>query len=96
MKLRIETLGAQGHGVARTERGQVFVPFTLPGEVVNAAVERDRGTPPRFAERMIDLTIDGIEISVPEGTSVMRAASLAGGHDRPAHRIPYVHETDGA
>ncbi len=41
-------------------------------------VERDRGTPPRFAERMIDLTIDGIEISVPEGTSVMRAASLAG------------------
>ncbi len=44
MKLRIETLGAQGHGVARTERGQVFVPFTLPGEVVNAAVERDRGT----------------------------------------------------
>ncbi|MGD9944074.1 MAG: 2Fe-2S iron-sulfur cluster-binding protein, partial [Burkholderiaceae bacterium] len=41
-------------------------------------VERDRGTPPRHAERMVELTIDGIDISVPEGTSVMRAASLAG------------------
>lgn len=44
VKLRIDTLGAHGHGIARTERGQVFVPFTLPGEVVNAAVEGERGT----------------------------------------------------
>lgn len=44
MRLRIDSLGGHGDGVARTERGQVFVPFTLPGEVVNAAVERDRGT----------------------------------------------------
>ncbi len=44
MRLRIDSLGAHGDGVARGEHGQVFVPFTLPGEVVNAAVERDRGT----------------------------------------------------
>lgn len=44
VRLLIDSLGAHGDGIARTERGQVFVPFTLPGEVVNAAVERDRGT----------------------------------------------------
>ena len=43
-RLRIDSLGSHGDGVARTERGQVFVPFTLPGEIVNAAIERDRGT----------------------------------------------------
>lgn len=44
VRLTIESLGAQGDGVAQTERGPVFVPFTLPGEVVNAAIERDRAT----------------------------------------------------
>jgi 23S rRNA (uracil1939-C5)-methyltransferase len=43
-RLRIDILGSHGDGIARTERGQVFVPFTLPGEIVNAAIERDRGT----------------------------------------------------
>ena len=28
----IARLGAQGDGVAETERGPVFVPFALPGE----------------------------------------------------------------
>jgi 23S rRNA (uracil1939-C5)-methyltransferase len=44
VRLTIERLGAQGDGVADGERGPVYVPFVLPGEVVNAAVERDRGT----------------------------------------------------
>jgi 23S rRNA (uracil1939-C5)-methyltransferase len=44
VRLTIDSLGAQGDGVAQTERGPVFVPFTLPGEVVNAAIERDRAT----------------------------------------------------
>ena len=44
VQLEITALGAQGDGVARGERGPVYVPFTLPGEIVNAAVERDRGT----------------------------------------------------
>lgn len=42
--LTIERLGAQGDGIARTAKGPVYVPFALPGETVNAAVEGDRGT----------------------------------------------------
>lgn len=44
MQLTIDRLGAQGDGIANTPRGPVYVPFALPGEVVNAAVEKDRGT----------------------------------------------------
>ncbi|MDP3896428.1 MAG: class I SAM-dependent RNA methyltransferase [Mesorhizobium sp.] len=51
VRLEITRLGAQGDGVAETERGQVFVPFTLPGEVVNAAIERERGTLMALIER---------------------------------------------
>ena len=40
---RIGHLGAQGDGIANTERGPVFIPFTLPGETVTAAVNKDRG-----------------------------------------------------
>ncbi|TBW58123.1 formate dehydrogenase subunit alpha [Marinobacter halodurans] len=40
--------------------------------------DRDYGTPARLSEKAVALTIDGVEISVPEGTSVMRAAALAG------------------
>jgi 23S rRNA (uracil1939-C5)-methyltransferase len=40
--LTILRLGAQGDGVAEHEGRQVFVPFALPGEVVEAEVEGDR------------------------------------------------------
>src|SRR5690606_21658316 len=40
--------------------------------------ERDLGTPASLATETITLTIDGVECTVPEGTSVMRAAALAG------------------
>ncbi|WP_312796140.1 class I SAM-dependent RNA methyltransferase [Tianweitania sp.] len=40
---RINHLGAQGDGIANTERGPVYIPFTLPGETVTAAVNKDRG-----------------------------------------------------
>ncbi len=40
----IDRLGAQGDGIAHTETGPVFVPFTLPGELVTAAREKDRAT----------------------------------------------------
>lgn len=43
-RYRIERLGAQGDGVAEGANGAVFIPFTLPGETVTAAVQRDRGT----------------------------------------------------
>ena len=45
----------------------------------NAAPERDLGTPPPpIAGPLVQLTIDGKAVAVPEGTSLMRAAALAG------------------
>lgn len=38
----------------------------------------DYGTPPSLSEALISLSVDGTEIIVPEGTSVLRAATLAG------------------
>ena len=40
--------------------------------------EIDYGTPVSKSEKMVTLTIDGNEISVPEGTSIMRASTEAG------------------
>lgn len=41
-------------------------------------VEIDRGTPQVKSDKMVVLEIDGRSVSVPDGTSVMRAASQAG------------------
>src|SRR5215468_10419685 len=38
----------------------------------------DRGTPERASTQTVNLEIDGIAVTVPAGTSLMRAASLAG------------------
>ena len=38
--------------------------------------EMDTGTPIRVADEQVTLTIDGREVSVPKGTSVMAAAAL--------------------
>ncbi|GGF31246.1 formate dehydrogenase subunit alpha [Aliidongia dinghuensis] len=40
--------------------------------------ETDYGTPPSLASEMVTLEIDGIAVTVPAGTSVMRAASEIG------------------
>ncbi len=40
--------------------------------------ETDFGTPPSRSTTSVTLTIDGQEITVPEGTSIMRAAMEAG------------------
>lgn len=42
-RLKIERLGARGEGVARTQRGLVFVPYALAGETVRAEVDGERG-----------------------------------------------------
>jgi 23S rRNA (uracil1939-C5)-methyltransferase len=42
-RYRIERLGAQGDGVSEAPSGAIFIPYTLPGETVTAAVQRDRG-----------------------------------------------------
>ena len=43
---------------------------------MQSIVENDLGTPHRLSTKSVTLTIDGQEITVPEGTSVMRAAAL--------------------
>ncbi|GGA72576.1 RNA methyltransferase [Nitratireductor aestuarii] len=43
-RLQIEKLGAQGDGVATTPKGQVFVPFALPGETVTVEIKGQRAS----------------------------------------------------
>lgn len=47
-RLTITALGHEGDGIAETAAGRVFVPFTLPGEIVTAEVDGERG-------RLIDI-----------------------------------------
>jgi formate dehydrogenase major subunit len=39
---------------------------------------KDLGTPARVSEKTVDLEVDGIAVTVPDGTSVLRAAAEAG------------------
>ena len=48
----------------------------------------DYGTPKRVSEKLVTLEIDGVEVNVPEGTSVMSAAVDAG------VRVPKLCATD--
>jgi len=50
--------------------------------------ELDAGTPVRISEKLVTLEIDGVQVSVPAGTSVMRAATDAG------VRVPKLCATD--
>lgn len=40
--------------------------------------DRDFGTPAAKSKQMVTLSIDGFDVTVPEGTSIMRAAAEAG------------------
>ena len=55
---------------------------------MNRLAQTDYGTPARSAEALVSVEIDGMAITVPAGTSVMRAAALL---DRP---IPKLCATD--
>ena len=50
--------------------------------------ETDYGTPASKSEKTVTLTIDGMKVSAPEGTTVMRAAAEAG------NMIPKLCATD--
>ena len=45
---------------------------------MQSIVETDLGTPARDSATLVTLSIDGEDITVPSGTSVMRAAALLG------------------
>ena len=51
-------------------------PMTPITEPLDA--DHDMGTPPVTSDPVVDLEIDGQQVRVPEGTSIMRAAALAG------------------
>ena len=51
--------------------------FIIPDVPPEFADVRDFGTPPQKAAENVTLTIDGYEVTVPAGTSVMRAAAEA-------------------
>src|SRR5271154_7175323 len=51
-------------------------------------VEQDYGTPKRDSATLVTLSIDGREVTVPAGTSVMRAAALS------AAKIPKLCATE--
>ena len=55
--LTIEKLGMSGDGVTRGPYGPVYVSFTLPGETVALAINKDRGT----VMSMSDLSPDRVE-----------------------------------
>src|SRR5690606_7319063 len=47
------------------------------GDPMTLIVEPDYGTPPATSDQVVTVTIDGRDVSVPAGTSVMRAAAEA-------------------
>src|SRR5215475_1250925 len=57
-------------------------------EALTLIKEKDFGTPERVSEKLVTLEVDGITVSVPQGTSVMRAASEIG------FQIPKLCATD--
>src|SRR5271155_1019861 len=44
---------------------------------MQSIAEQDLGTPQRLSAKLVTLTIDGCEVTEPEGTAVMRAAALS-------------------
>ena len=55
------------------------IKYTTHSHAVNAYdPNKDYGTPKKISEKHISLDIDGVTVSVPEGTSIMHAAQLSG------------------
>ncbi|MCB2109638.1 MAG: formate dehydrogenase subunit alpha [Defluviimonas sp.] len=46
--------------------------------IIPWADDRDMGTPAARSEKTVTLNIDGFDVTVPEGTSIMRASAVAG------------------
>lgn len=43
VELKIDHVGARGDGIAKTDKGPVFVPFALKGETVSVDLDKSRG-----------------------------------------------------
>ncbi len=51
LEVTIDSVGAQGDGIAETPQGRVFVPFTVPGDRVRIRAVAQGGAPSRDGER---------------------------------------------
>jgi 23S rRNA (uracil1939-C5)-methyltransferase len=59
MNLKIIEMGSKGEGTAQGEKGPVHVPFALPGETINVAVNGNRGTVMAVLEASTDRVTPG-------------------------------------
>lgn len=50
----------------------------VESKVLRYDPDKDYGTPKSSSEKQVTLNIDGVDITVPDGTSIMHAAQLAG------------------
>ena len=88
-EIRLALRARRLHALPRDERAETFPGRFWPGadapagrgikEIAMSLIqETDFGTPRSKSETMVTLTIDGQSVTVPEGTSIMRAAMEAG------------------
>ena len=62
--------------IAQPDIARLRLQFAIA--IGRAVTEIDYGTPASRSEKTVALTIDGVEVRVPEGTSIMRAAMEVG------------------
>ena len=84
--VKIQSLGAQGDGIAHCPDGTVYVPFTLPGETVAIARVKDQGTIMSIAETSPDRREPACRHFGPDGKNgTCGGCSLQHVADEPYH-----------
>ena len=51
LKVTIEELGGRGDGIVKAEKGPIYVPFSVPGDVVDLDIQGSKGSINRFYEK---------------------------------------------
>lgn len=84
--VKIQSLGAQGDGIAHCPEGTVYVPFTLPGETVAIARVKDQGTMMSITEASPDRREPACRHFGPDGKNgTCGGCSLQHVQDEPYH-----------
>jgi 23S rRNA (uracil1939-C5)-methyltransferase len=84
--VNIQSLGAQGDGIAHCPDGTVYVPFTLPGETVAIARVKDQGTIMSITEASPDRREPACRHFGPDGKNgTCGGCSLQHVQDEPYH-----------
>ena len=84
--VKIQSLGAQGDGVAHSPDGPIYVPFALPGETVAIAKVKDQGTIMSVTEPSTDRQEPACRHFGPDGKDgTCGGCSLQHLKDQPYH-----------